>query len=268
MNAIHEKLVDYLQDTHAMEQNVRAMLESMLRTTQDPEMIQLLQIHHQQTVAHEQRIADRLRALGRSPSVTAEMTARVGAWFKGLQDTMRNDKPAKNLRDGFITEHVEIAAYELLERLAHRDGDEETAALCWRNKEDEYEMARRLGAYWDRAIDQTLHNAGVDQDVNGANTGSYGTRAEAAERGSTWTGASADADMGLGLHGDTVPTDSPHDAFASKIPDTAALEEPRNPADAPEHNSSSDNPLRDRPAPAAPPAPGAYSQRDPAPPSP
>ena len=109
---LREKLIDYIQDAHAMEQNVLRMLDSMIATTKDNETVARLQQHRRESERHEQLMRGRLEALGKSPSMTAEATAIGGAMLKGVGDQMRTDKPGKNARDGYITEHTEIAAYE------------------------------------------------------------------------------------------------------------------------------------------------------------
>lgn len=81
---------------------------------------------------------------------------------KGLQDQIRGDKPGKNARDGFVTEHLEVAAYELLERLAVRAGDAETAEVARRNRLDEERMAQKIASSWDKVMDLTLKDAGLD----------------------------------------------------------------------------------------------------------
>ena len=72
----------------------------------------------------------------------------------------RTDKPAKNARDGFVTEHMEIAAYHLLERLADRAGDNETAEVARQNRTDEEAMARKIHSNWDRFLELTLATPG------------------------------------------------------------------------------------------------------------
>jgi len=160
-NALQTKLGDYVEDAHAMETNVLQMLGSMISTTSDPEIRADLERHKEQTEAQEQRLRDRLEALGRSPSIRKETQTIVGALMKGVADQVRGDKPGKNARDGYVTEHMEIAAYELLERLAERAGDRETAEVARRNKREEEQMAEKIAANWDKFLDLTLDEEGI-----------------------------------------------------------------------------------------------------------
>jgi ferritin-like metal-binding protein YciE len=211
------KLISYLQDTCALEREVLNMLDSAIANTDDLQMKELLRQHREETVHHGGRLQRRLDELGYARSPTAEITAVVGSWFKGLGDTLRTDKSGKNLRDAFVTEHLEIASYELLERLALRAGDEKTAEICRINKKDEYEMARRLGDCWDRAIDLTLLEAGIAQDAGGTQSGASGRRADATERGGPWTGASDDKVRSSTTGGDNSGTNTGFDQMQGNV---------------------------------------------------
>jgi ferritin-like metal-binding protein YciE len=158
---LREKLVDYIQDAQAMEQSVLRMLDSMISTTDDPEVREMLEHHKGETEEHERRLRERLEALGADTSTTKEAGAVGAALLKGVGDMARSDKPGKNARDGFMTEHMEIASYQLLERLAVRAGDQETAEVARRNRSDEEAMAQKIDANWDRFLELTLAEAGI-----------------------------------------------------------------------------------------------------------
>jgi ferritin-like metal-binding protein YciE len=159
---VQEKLVDYIEDAHALEQNVLQMLDSMISTTQDDEILQELEHHKMETERHEQLLRERLEAYGRDTSMRKEAQSIGAALLKGVTDQVRGDKPGKNARDAFVTEHMEIAAYELLERLAQRAGDEQTAEVARRNRADEEAMAQKIAANWDKFLDLTLAEEGVN----------------------------------------------------------------------------------------------------------
>ncbi len=159
-DALQQKLIDYIEDAHAMEQNVSRMLDSMISTTDDPEITEMLRHHKEETEEHERRLRERLDALGAGTSTRKQAQTIATALMKGVGDMARTDKPGKNARDGFVTEHMEIAAYELLERLAKKAGDPETAEVARQNRADEQAMARKIDSNWDRFLELTLATPG------------------------------------------------------------------------------------------------------------
>jgi len=70
---LQQKLVDYVEDAHAMERNVSTMLDSMISTTDDPEIKRMLEDHRRQTGEHERRLSERLDAMGASTSAIKEV---------------------------------------------------------------------------------------------------------------------------------------------------------------------------------------------------
>jgi ferritin-like metal-binding protein YciE len=85
----------------------------------------------------------------------------MGALMKGVVDMVRQEKVGRNARDGYATEHLEIASYQLLERVAERAGDEETAEVARQNRKDEEAMAKKIDANWDRFADLSLQEIGI-----------------------------------------------------------------------------------------------------------
>jgi ferritin-like metal-binding protein YciE len=159
--SLQEKLVEYLQDAHAMEQNTLQMLDSLIASTKDSLVKEDLQLHRQETERQIQRLRQRLEELDEGPSGLKDIGARASTMPKGLFDQLRGDQPGRNARDAYMTEHLEIAAYQLLERVAERAGDTRTAEIARQNRAEEEEMARRIDTAWDRVVELTLREEGV-----------------------------------------------------------------------------------------------------------
>ena len=158
---LQEKLVDYVEDAHAMEQNDLKMIDSMISTTDDSQMREMLEAHKRETEEHERRLRERLDTMGRGTSARKQAQAVGAALLKGVGDVARGDKAGKNARDGYTAEHMEIASYQLLERLVEKAGDTQTAEVARQNRADEEEMARRIDASWDRTLDLTLEENNI-----------------------------------------------------------------------------------------------------------
>src|SRR5919107_527585 len=93
---------------------------------------------------------ERLDALGAGTSARKQAQTVAAALMKGAADVVRGDQAGKNARDAYTTEHMEIAAYQLLERLA------EKAEVARQNRAEEEAMAQKLDQNWDRFLDLTL----------------------------------------------------------------------------------------------------------------
>ena len=158
---LNEQLVKHIDEAHAMEQNVLRMLDGMISTTEDPDIVRELEHHRIETEGHAERMKARLEAHGATPSAVKQAGGILGALAKMPLDLLRGEKAGRNARDGFATEHMEIASYELLKRIAQRAGDEETALVCDAILVEERAMAGTIAAHWDRFADLSLRESGV-----------------------------------------------------------------------------------------------------------
>jgi ferritin-like metal-binding protein YciE len=158
---LRDQLINYIEDAHALEQHVSRQLDVMIDTTEDPEMLEDLRRHKEETERHERLLLERLESYGERPSVVKEAGSIFAALSKGLIDKGRPAKAARNARDGFVAEHMEIACYELLERVARRAGDEQTAEVARQNRADERAMVRKIASSWDRVVELSVREEGV-----------------------------------------------------------------------------------------------------------
>ena len=161
MSTLHDQLVKHIDEAISMEEGVQRLLDGMIATTDDAQVIDLLEHHKVETEQHAQRLRRRLEAHGATPSLVREATGILGALAKLPLDLVRGEKAGRNARDGYATEHAEIAAYQLLERIATRAGDEETAEVARQNRAEEEAMAGKLDEHWDLFAEMSLREEGV-----------------------------------------------------------------------------------------------------------
>jgi ferritin-like metal-binding protein YciE len=155
-DGIHSELVSYLTDAHAIEAQALQLLETGPAIAGLPELAEVLRDHLGETREQQRLIAGRLRALDASPSRFQNIGMRLGGANLGAFFAAQPDTPAKLAGFAFAFEHLEIAAYELLRRVAQRAGDQETVEVADRIAAEERAAASRIAGTWDAAIDVTL----------------------------------------------------------------------------------------------------------------
>lgn len=145
-----ERLVKYLADAHAIEQQAVQLLESGPELVDDAGLAQIFREHLLETRMHEKRLEQRLQAHGASPSLIKDAALRAGGLNLGGFFGAQPDTTTKLAGFAFAFEHLEIAAYELLRRVAERAGDEETVEVADLTLAEEREAAEKIAATWDR----------------------------------------------------------------------------------------------------------------------
>ena len=161
LTVLEDKLHEYLADVHAMEKGVLRQLDALIAIAQDEDMRALLRRHRSQTQEQIARLERLIEAHGEDVPAMKAVGSQFAAVLRSLGDMVRKDKPANIARDAYITEHVEIAAYEMLERLALAAGDPNTAWVAKQNRTEEEGMAGSVATQWDRALEHVLAEEGV-----------------------------------------------------------------------------------------------------------
>jgi ferritin-like metal-binding protein YciE len=163
---IREQLVKHLTDVHSIEEQALTQLRRAPRIAGDPELGAAFERHLTETERHENLIRERLEALGAKPSTLKDFAGKAGGVGMLAFAEFNPDTPGKLASHAFSYEHMEVAAYELLSRVADRAGDSDTADLAREICAEEREMAARIEANFDGAVAASLGEKSPD-DLSG-----------------------------------------------------------------------------------------------------
>ncbi len=158
-----EQLVKYLADVHSIELQALAQLRAAPKIAGDERLCEAFERHLVETEDQERRVRERLEALGGKPSKLKDVAGAAAGWGMVAFAAAQPDTPGKLAMHAYSYEHMELAAYELLKRLAERAGDEETARMATAIAVEERRMAERLEQSFDTAVEVSLAAVGPDQ---------------------------------------------------------------------------------------------------------
>jgi ferritin-like metal-binding protein YciE len=153
---INEQIVKYLGDVHAIEKQALPQVKAAPKIAGDPTIADAFERHIGETENHEQRVRERLEALGERPNKIKDAAGTATGPAFVLFAKLQPDTPGKLVTHAYSYEHMELAAYELLSRVAARAGDDETVSMARDIAAQERAMAGRLSDNWDRAVDASI----------------------------------------------------------------------------------------------------------------
>jgi ferritin-like metal-binding protein YciE len=162
MTTLNEQLVKYLADAHSIEEQALQQLKGAPKASGDSGLADIFRDHLTETEGHERAMRERLEAHGESESKLKDLLMRVGGAGFLLFARAQPDTPGKLVAHAYSYEHLELAAYELLIRVAERAGDRETVEEAQRIRDEEQRMAERLAAAFDLAVEASLRELEPD----------------------------------------------------------------------------------------------------------
>ena len=159
---MEERLTKYLADAHAIEAQAIQMLEAAPKIVGDvPELEKLFKEHLDETRSQQEVVKARLDAHDAGANKLQDAAMRLGALNLGSFFKAQPDTPAKLAGFAYAFEHLEIAAYEELGRIADRAGDPETVRVAERIEGEEHAAASAIAANWDIALESSLEAVGA-----------------------------------------------------------------------------------------------------------
>src|SRR3954467_7247375 len=161
-DTIDEQITKYLTDVHSIEEQALAQMKLAPRIAADPELRRIFAEHLTETEEHERLVREQLDERGAKPSTVKDVAGRVGGWGMILFARVNPDTPGKLAMHAYSYEHMELAAYELLRRIAERAGDEPVRAMAEQSGGQERAMADRIADMWDRAVEASLRDKGAE----------------------------------------------------------------------------------------------------------
>jgi ferritin-like metal-binding protein YciE len=152
-----ERLMEWLRDAHAAEEQAKTMLSGMAsRIKNYPELKARIEQHIAETERQAELIARCIERRGGSTSLIKDAGAKMIAMGQAMSGLFVGDEVMKGSIASFAFEAMEIASYRILIATAEHVGDQETAQICEQILQEEQAMADWLEEHIDGLTQQYL----------------------------------------------------------------------------------------------------------------
>lgn len=145
MAAVEERLMEWLRDAHAAEEQAQTMLSGMANRIENyPELKSRVQQHAEESRRHAELVRGCIERRGGSTSLIKDTGSKVLALGQAMSGMFVGDEVMKGSIASYAFEAMEIASYNILITTARAARDEQTAKVCEQILQDEQAMAHWL----------------------------------------------------------------------------------------------------------------------------
>lgn len=153
---LERALTTYLSDAHAIEAQSATLLAGAAERSGDEDLAPIYSAHLAETRRHAELLEQALESLGGSPSTLKDAAMRVGGLNWGAFFQVQTDTPVKLATFAYALEHLEIAGYEELLRVAQRQADARTVTVARQILAEERAAASSIAAAFPLALRASL----------------------------------------------------------------------------------------------------------------
>lgn len=167
MNSARDRLLDWLRDAHAMEEQAETMLSSQAQRIQSyPELKERVEEHLRETKRQAELVESCIAKLGSSTSAVKTASAKMMAFGQGLSGLFVGDEVIKGSLASYTFEHMEIASYRILIAAAENAGEPEIKRTCQQILAEE----ERMAAWLEQHLAQTTREYLKRESLEGTGT--------------------------------------------------------------------------------------------------
>jgi ferritin-like metal-binding protein YciE len=156
---LDDQLVKYLADAHALERQAIGLLEKGPKIAGDSGLALILEEHLAETREHERLAEEMLVRKGGRPNALKDAALKLGALNWSGFFAAQPDTPGKLAAFAYAFEHLEVAAWELLKRVATEAADGHAILLAERIVAEEHAAAAKLWSQLGASADASLATA-------------------------------------------------------------------------------------------------------------
>jgi ferritin-like metal-binding protein YciE len=145
MATAEERLMEWLRDAHAAEQQAETMLSGMAQRIKNyPDLKARIEQHIGETQRQAERVRGCIERRGDSTSTIKDTGGKMLGFGQAMSGMFVGDEVMKGSIACCAFEAMEIASYRILIDTARQVGDEETARTCEEILQEEEAMANWL----------------------------------------------------------------------------------------------------------------------------
>jgi ferritin-like metal-binding protein YciE len=145
MASAEERLMEWLRDAHAAEEQAKTMLSGTAGRIQNyPELKARIEQHERETERQAELVRSCIERRGGSTSTIKDTGAKLVALGQAMSGMFVGDEVMKASIASYAFEAMEISSYRILIATAEHVGDMETARICQQILREEEAMAEWL----------------------------------------------------------------------------------------------------------------------------